>query len=640
MSRLTLVTSFGDLKTMGSLGKKLAFGYGLLIAILFGVSAWGIYHFARLGRAVDVILVNNYKSIIAAENMKEALERQDSAALFFIAGHTDKARQQFAAYAKKFSQQFQVAARNITEPGEDQIIADIEARNSAYKQELERLLHARTSSSLAEKSRLYFDRLEPSFLALKNRLDDLLRLNQQAMVKASDRAITQSWRAEVSTVALALLALVFALAFAWRFTAYVVDPVRELTEKAKRMAEGDLDQFIDIPSQDEIGVLAAEFNRMAARLRDLRKSDYWRVLIEQKKSDAVIDSIYEPVIVTDARGHVTKLNRAAAQLFGAELNGDRSDSDLTLSGLGAGDRIRRAVQDAVMMQRPVAAEGEAALVPVKVGGAERSFRLRTTPMRDEDGRLLGAVTLLEDITALREVDRLKTAFISVASSKLREPLHALRLALHAAVEGYTGELNEQQRDMLTSARQSAEQLEGIMSDLLDLTEIESGARHLSREPLRPIDLARTAIERHRASAECKHIRLENNVWPDLPRVSADKQAVERIFDNLLSNAIRHTDRDGQVTMSAEEREGRVFFSVRDTGEGIPEEYLPTLFGRFVHIEGRSSGGTGLGLALVKRLVEAHGGQVGVESRVGEGSTFTFTLPVAGSTIEGPGEGST
>jgi PAS domain S-box-containing protein len=430
-------------------------------------------------------------------------------------------------------------------------------------------------------------------------------------------------------VLLVALALITTLVFAWRFTAYVVDPISELSRKAKRIGEGDLDQHIEIQSQDEIGELAAEFNRMAARLRDLRKSDYWRLLIEQKKSNAVIDAIYEPVIVTDAQGHVTKVNRAAQQLFRpAGVEAER-DGDLSLSSFTAGERILRSVRDAVSMQRPVAAEGEAALVPIKVGGAEKSFRLRTTPMRDEDGRLLGAVTVLEDITAITEVDKIKTDFISVASGKLREPLHSLQLALHTVVEGYTGELNEQQITMLLSARENAEQLEEIMADLLELAEMESGARRLSPERLRPIDLARSAIERFQPYAESKRVKLENKVWPDLAWVYADRQAVKRILDNLLSNAIRHTGRDGTVSIEAQERADRVFFSVSDTGEGIAEQYLPNIFGRFVKIDDRSAGGTGLGLALVKRLVEAQGGQVLVESRVGEGSTFTFTLPPGG-----------
>jgi signal transduction histidine kinase len=132
------------------------------------------------------------------------------------------------------------------------------------------------------------------------------------------------------------------------------------------------------------------------------------------------------------------------------------------------------------------------------------------------------------------------------------------------------------------------------------------------------------------------VELEVQVWPDLPRVIADKEAVRRILDNLLSNAIRHTGHNGRVSLSAAERSGKIFIAVRDTGEGIPQEYLPTLFGRFVQVGGKPGGGTGLGLALVKRLVEAQGGQISVESRVGEGSAFTFTLPVAelpGSLLE-------
>jgi signal transduction histidine kinase len=613
---------------MNSLRRKLAFSYGLLIIIILAVSAWGIYHLVNLGRAIDVILVNNYKSILAVENMKDALERQDSSALFFIAGHIDQARLQFAANVERYSQEFDIASNNITEPGEDVIIADIASKYEAYRQGLDRFINSNESRQPSDLSAIYFERLEPGFLGVKDRLDDLLHLNQQAMLDANERALSKSWRAQISTAALAGLALIVALVFAWRFTGYVVDPISSLTEKAKRIGEGDLDQHIDIQSQDEIGILAAEFNRMAARLRDLRKSDYWRMLIEQKKSDAVIDSIYEPVIVTDATGQITKINHAARQLFDGSRNGG-GEIDLSLSGFSGGEQILRAVRDAVAMQRPIAAEDEAALVPVKVGGAHRSFRLRTTPMRDADGRMLGAVTVLEDITAIKEVDMLKTEFISVASDKLREPLRSLQLSLHALIDGYTGQFNEQQTDMLISARQDAEQLDEIMRDLLELAEIESGTRQLKIERLRPIDLARDAVERFQASADSKRVKLENKVWPDLPWVVADRQAVKRIFDNLLSNAIRHTPRDGIVTIEANDRLGRIFFSVHDSGEGIPEEYLPNIFNRFIQVNGRTSGGTGLGLALVKRLVESQRGQIRVESRAGEGTTFTFAFSQGG-----------
>ncbi len=246
----------------------------------------------------------------------------------------------------------------------------------------------------------------------------------------------ESLRAEFSTAIVAALGLALALGFAWRFTAYVVDPISLLAEKAKLIGEGDFDQHIDISSKDEIGLLAREFNRMLVRLRDLRRSDYCRMMIEQKKSDAVIDSICEPVIVTDSRDRVIKINRAARQLFG-DLPGATGDG-VELERLEGGDSIMRAMRNALSMQRRVGAvdsDGDAAVVPIKVKGANQDFRLRATPMRNPEGRLIGAVTLLEDITAITEVDKLKTEFISVASSKLAEPLNALRLALHAVNRG-------------------------------------------------------------------------------------------------------------------------------------------------------------------------------------------------------------
>jgi len=660
---------------MDSLKKKLTFSYCSLILILLAVGGWSVINLVRLGRTVNVILANNYKSIIASENMKEALERQDSAATFFTIGDAARARQQFAASSDAFESEFGIAAGNITEPGEAEIIADIKEKSDAYKQNINAFLNQAGprdgGPGSAALSQAYFTRLYPPFVALKGRLDDLLHINQQAMVVAENRATRESRRAQISTAIIVLAGLILAVLFSWRYSAYIVHPLSQLADRARRIADGDYQQHLDIQSQDEIGVLAREFNTMARRLRDVQKSDYWRLLLEQKKANAVINSIYEPVIVTDAKGTVTRLNRAAERLFApgaqnkigepyddaqaaniphrdavsgsAEFNpngqqtnvdGDSSENlggrGLKLEGSLAGDKILGAVKDAVSMQRPVAVESESALVPIKVEGAEHQFRLRTTPIRDEDGRLLGAVTLLEDVTSSVGVDMVKSEFISVASGKLREPLHSLRLSLHALMEGYAGELNDEQLEMLHVARDNAQQLDDMTSDLLELAELDSGARHMELESVRPIDIARAAIERHRPEAECKRINLKNKVWSDLPMVNADKKAIKRVLDNLLSNAVRHSGRGGEVSIEAWERNNRVFFSVQDAGEGIPEEYLATIFGRFVRVKGRPGGGTGLGLAIAKRLVESQGGQISVESRPGQGATFTFTLPTRGA----------
>lgn len=620
---------------MISLRSKLAFSYGLLIAIILAVSLWGVYNFVRLGHAVEIILLNNHKSIIAAENMKEALERQDSAALFSVAGYRERSRAQFAQAGHRFQQEFSVAANNITEPGETEIIADINARYNSYQQTVAAFINSTEALSPELRSRGYFEQLEPQFLELKARLDNLLQLNQQAMVTAQQRAREASWRAQISTAILAVTALLFALFFAWASSRNIVKPIAQLTETAKQIGAGNFDQHIEVQTTDDIGMLAAEFNNMAARLRDLRQSDSGRLLMERKKADAALDAIYDPVIVSDAQGQAIRMNTAARRIFGVPAGSN--DNTRPMMKIDIGESISAAVRNALALQQPVAAEGEAALVALTVDGREHSFRLRAMPMRDDEGRLLGAVSILEDITSLREVDRLKTEFITVASDRMRKPLHSLRLALHALIGQYAGDLNDKQLELLDSARAEAEQLDEIMSDLLELAEIESGERKLAPSSQRPIELARAAIERQRAAAEAKHIDLINEVSPDLPRVQADAQSVRRIFENLLSNAIRHTGHDGKVTVSASERDNLVVFMVADTGEGIPQQYLPRIFSRFVNIEESAGGRTGLGLALVKRLVESQGGQVGVESRVGEGTTFTFSLPASLTRVKRTGE---
>jgi PAS domain S-box-containing protein len=601
-----------------TLRQKLVLSFAILISLTLVVSVISIYHFLRLGRAVDLVLVNNYTSIVSAENMKEALERQDSAATFYIAGEAQRARQQFNHNVTQFQQQLEIAANNITEPGEKEIIDDLKTSSQKYQQDVRTFLE--TAGSVLTLSSIYFSHLEPQFTHLKDRLDDLLKINQQAMVAAGERAKIQARHARIYSEAAFLVALLLALVFSWQFTRLVVRPIQMLAKSAHDIAEGELDQRIQYRSHDEVGLLAAEFNRMSVRLRELRKSDVGRVLIERRKSDAVIDSLYEPVIVTDSEGNVTKLNRAAELLFG-------NDKDKSVNQTFLRERLLQAVKQAVEMQRPVADDEEGAIMPLRVGDAERSFRLRATPLRDQEGRLYGTVTVLEDVTALREVDRFKTNFIQIASRKFRGPLQSLRMALYAVNHGQAEPPQPRQKEFLSEAEDTADQLDTLITDLLELAEVDSGSRKLEHERLRPIVLTREAFNRYAPEAEVKRIKMEHKTYPDLAAVMADRRAVRSIFDNLLANALEFTPTDGRIELGAMEKENFVVFYVKDTGPGIPPERRERIFSRFA--SDRTDGkGTGLGLALVRRLVEAQGGQVSVESKVGEGSTFSFTLPLA------------
>ncbi len=404
-------------------------------------------------------------------------------------------------------------------------------------------------------------------------------------------------------------------------TAYsVLQPIHRLARDAHKIAQGNLEHRTEWKSSDDFGVIAAELNRLAVRLRDLQDSEAGRRQMEFQLSDAVLQSIFEPIIVTDGKGHILKVNQAAAELLG-DAAGDR----LALANTPGGDKILSAIRDAVSMQKAVATEDEASMLPMRIGKQERSYRLRTTPMRDSEGRLLGTVTTLEDVTSLQDTDRFKTRFLNVASRKLRDPLLQLRRGLYALSQGFGGELQPLQVELVAAAGKESEKLDELMGDLIEVAELDTGTRELKLEQVRPLVALTNARDRYCDEAARKGIRVEVRAYADLAVVEADRRALRTILDNLLANALRYTPEDGEVLLAAEELKNTVQFTVRDTGRGIEAERLSTIFDRFNPM---SDAGSGLGLALVRRLIEQLGGQIAVESRLGHGTTFRFTLPIA------------
>ncbi len=442
---------------------------------------------------------------------------------------------------------------------------------------------------------------------------DHAHLTREAAMATRD---VLAYHARTGAVVIILLATLVAAATAL----LVLRPLRQAALTVRSIGQGDLEARMEWGYHDDLGTIATEINRMAVRLRDLRETEQGRRQMEYQLSDAVVQSIYEPIIVTDARGQVLKLNQAAGAILG-----DTADARLALSSTPGGEKILAAVRDAVAMQRPIAHEGESAILPLRIGNANRSYRLRTTPMRDADGRLLGAVSVLEDMTELQDLDRFKTRFISVASQKLREPLEQARLGLYALLRGFAGELRPLQLDLIQGVQQSAENLTDLMADLIDVAELDSGRREIRVEKLRPIDLLQDALNRHREAARKKHIDLQVQGYADLSPISGDRRALRSVMDNLITNAIRFTPENGSIILEVQETGDRIQFFVRDSGRGIEPERLPRIFGRFVDSSGD---GTGLGLALVRRLIELQRGQVSMESRVGQGTTVSFILPVA------------
>src|SRR5215475_11662512 len=465
-----------------SLRAKLLFGYLLFITALVALGGWSAWHLREMGDVSRRIIANNYDSVIAAQDMKESLERQDSTALFALLGQHERARAQLREHRRRFNAAFEKAAHNITEAGESELIESIRHDRDTYYHLFDTFVvelasrpvgtptdgGAQAPTELARN--VYFTQLEPMFHQLRARCDSLLHLNQEAMLAKSETAAGVAQRWFLTTLMIAGSLVVAGLILAIVLARKIVHPVHELTTATAKITGGDLDARAAILSQDEIGVLATEFNRMAEYIRQLRRSDVGKLMLAQQTTEAIIDSLYDPVLVTDAQGGVTRLNPAAEAIFGSE----EQHIGKPVAEITDDSRIALAVAETLSSQQPVVREGTAAVLPLAIDGAERSFRLHTTPMRDEEGRLLGAVTLLGDITRWREIDRLKSEFIATASHELRTPFTSVQMGIHLLLENAAGALTDAQRDILTTCREDCERLEKLLRDLLDLSGIEAG----------------------------------------------------------------------------------------------------------------------------------------------------------------------
>jgi len=609
---------------------KLLTGYAIFIGALILLGSWSAWRLHDMGKVSRRIISENYDSVVAAQEMKESLERQDSAALFALLGAREKALVQLREHRARFDANFQKAANNITEISEPEAIEAIRQNRDLYYRGFDEFVARATGNdssrpvvSSNELRKEYFSQLEPQFNQLRVDCEHLLQLNQRAMLAKAEAAagVAQLWF--YRTLLIAGVLVVAGLALAFLLANRIVEPLRQLTETTAKIAAGDLDAKVVVSSGDEVGVLATEYNRMAERIRQLRSSDMGKLIVAQQTTEAAIDSLYDPVIVTDAEGCVTKLNVAAEEIFGSE----EENTGKHVGELSRDERIAGAVAEALQSRRPVAGEGMSSVLPLAVDGFERAFRLRTTPMRDNGKHLLGAVTLLEDITHLREIDRLKSEFIATASHELRTPLTSVQMGVHLLLERAAGDLTDKQVEVLSACREDCERLDKLMRDLLDLSRIEAGENKPTLEPIKTRDLIEIASEELRSQVESKGLDFKTYAAPDLPIVMADRSQVERVLSNLVVNAIRYT-KQGEIKISAEPRGHFVAVSVSDTGTGVPQEYLPHIFDKFVQVPGGATGGAGLGLAISRLIIEAHGGQISAQSEPNVGSTFTFTLPVA------------
>jgi NtrC-family two-component system sensor histidine kinase KinB len=597
---------------------QLPLGLGLVL-----VGTLTVATISSLGRHSQEILKDNYRSVLAAQRMKEAIERIDDAVQFAFLGDRTTQQEHIAEQRQRFEDELRVQENNVTEPGEQEAVHQLRSLWNDYQ---ERVAQFVSTTETVKLQPFYLSTLRPLFLSVKEAVDEILNMNQDAIVQKSELARRAAQRMNALMIAAVLSAFLGGVLISLSLTKRLLRPLAVLTQAVHRLGQGDFGARVSLSGSDEIAQLADSFNAMAGHLTEYRHSSLGELLQAQQSSQSAIDSLPDPVVMFDIEGKVLGMNRAAEEQLNVAFQPNGSDP---LDGVPPEVRsVLEQVRSYVLGGKgPYAPKGFEDAIRVPATEGERYFLPRATPVYAERGGITGATVILQDVTRLHRFDELKNDLVATVAHEFRTPLTSLRMAIHLCLEELAGPVTEKQADLLYAAREDCERLQSIVDELLDLAKMQSGRVELQQLLTSPQALIDTAAEAHRAIAAEHDLTLETEIAPEIGDVLVDRERLQVVLTNLITNAIRHTPGGGRIALRAHPVEGAVRFAVADTGEGIPEEHLRHIFDKFYRVPDAPAGGAGLGLSIAKEIVEAHGGEIGVESEVGRGSTFWFTLPV-------------
>ncbi|QNF33793.1 HAMP domain-containing protein [Adhaeribacter swui] len=579
---------------------KLSWGLGFLFAVILLLAGLGAYYANRLAKEAGEVLKDNYESLEYGKNMLQATDQflpEDSLA--------------YAAAIKIFKKNLQNQLNNLTEPGEQAITIAIKENFDLFRQT------AGPKQDLAATNKI--------MAAIRQDIFRLTDLNMRAIVRKNQVAQQTADQVIMYLVIIGTFSILVTLTFILNFPGYIANPIRELTASIKQIANRNYEQRLHFKAQDEFGELADAFNQMARKLDEYEHSNLARIIFEKRRIETIINNMSDAIIGLDEKQIILFANNEATLLL----------------GLTEADLINKYAPDVALQNdllRHLLAVNESVPLQIFNEGKESYFtkdviQIKSPGTANEEEKLIGRVIILKNITQFRELDLAKTNFIATISHELKTPIASIKMSLKLLRDHRIGAVNQEQQKLMEHIAEDSNRLLRITGELLNLAQVETGNIQLHYRETQPTEIINYATQAILFQAEQKHLKLETNLPNELPPVNCDLEKTAWVLVNFLSNAIRYSPEQARIVISAgsvtSSNNRFVRFSVRDFGRGIDARYKDRIFDKFFQVPDAESikGGTGLGLAISKEFITAQGGSIWVESELGEGSSFSFSLPV-------------
>ena len=581
--------------------------------ILIAVGVYSLFLFSRLTNTVGATITENYQCDAAAVEMFLAADRMDTALDRSRKEDKSSAQLMFDTNARLFEQKLQTQFTNTAVAEQMPFLFQLKTNFTALKIVSAKMVEPNVTRAVQDE--LYNNHGITQTDAMKRALNGLREAIRENIF-ATTKTIEQINHTITSLLIFGLtVALIISAYASFKLGKAILKPIQTLTNAAREIGQGNLEQTVPVLSNDELGELAVTFNKMAAQLNMYRQSTTEQIIRLHRTMEAALASFSDPVFIMDRYGRIELSNRAAEEL----------SAQLLLDG-ALPPKLATAAAEVLQHNQDFLPDSFDEVITLRVKGEERAFLPRLHIMREADAKPVGVAVVLHDVTRFRLLDDAKTNLVATVSHELKTPLTSVRMVLHLLLEKSLGPINQKQEELLATARKDSERLLKMLDALLDIARLEAGASPMTKEKISPAQLVQTIRDEVQSNITNHGLKLVCEVEPALPDVLVDRQQIGPVFHNFISNAIKHSPRGGKIQIAATgAADGSVQFSVSDEGPGIAEQHQGLIFDRFYRVPGQTKRGVGLGLSIVREIVVAHGGRVGVRSQPGRGSEFFFVL---------------